>query len=538
MITATGVELRAGSRLLLDAATFRVAAGRPGRPGRAQRRRQDHADQGPRRRGASPPPGTVTRTRRGRLPAAGPAHRRPRRPRPRPHPVRPRARHDRARPARGRGRDGQRRRRDPRQGDAPLRPARGRVHRRAAATPPSPRPRRSPAASGLRRAGARPAAGTLSGGQRRRVELARILFSGAETLLLDEPTNHLDADSIVWLRDYLKAYKGGLVVISHDVELLDAVVNKVFHLDANRGRARRLQRRLEGLPRSSARPTSGAASASGQRREEGRRAAWPRPTRCAPRRPRPSRRRTWPRRAERLLSGLEGERVSDKVAKLRFPEPAPCGKTPLTRQRAVAVLRLAGGLHRRRPRHRPRLPRRRPRPQRRRQDDPAADARRRRHPRHRRGRAGPRAEDRLLRPGAREPRRRPHGAREHEVGRARPRRDRGAQGARLVPVQRRRRRQAGRRALRRREDPALAGHARRVVGQRAAARRAHQQPRPGLPRGDPRRAADLQGRRRAGHATTRAPSRRSSPSASCSCPTASRTSWAPTTSTSSRWPDR
>ncbi|PZO99315.1 MAG: ABC transporter, partial [Dermacoccus nishinomiyaensis] len=75
---------------------------------------------------------------------------------------------------------------------------------------------------------------TLSGGQRRRIELARILFSGAQTLLLDEPTNHLDADSIHWLRDYLKAYKGGLIVISHDVELLDAVVTKVFHLDANR----------------------------------------------------------------------------------------------------------------------------------------------------------------------------------------------------------------------------------------------------------------------------------------------------------------
>ena len=75
---------------------------------------------------------------------------------------------------------------------------------------------------------------TLSGGQRRRVELARILFSGAQTLLLDEPTNHLDADSIAWLRDYLKVYSGGLVVISHDVGLLRAVVNKVFHLDANR----------------------------------------------------------------------------------------------------------------------------------------------------------------------------------------------------------------------------------------------------------------------------------------------------------------
>ncbi|MGH3578398.1 MAG: ATP-binding cassette domain-containing protein, partial [Mycobacterium sp.] len=55
---------------------------------------------------------------------------------------------------------------------------------------------------------------TLSGGQRRRVELARVLFGGAETLLLDEPTNHLDADSIVWLRDFLRAHQGSLVVIS------------------------------------------------------------------------------------------------------------------------------------------------------------------------------------------------------------------------------------------------------------------------------------------------------------------------------------
>src|SRR5699024_2988598 len=52
---------------------------------------------------------------------------------------------------------------------------------------------------------------TLSGGQRRRVELARILFSDADTLLLDEPTNHLDHDSIVWLRDFLKAYQGGFI---------------------------------------------------------------------------------------------------------------------------------------------------------------------------------------------------------------------------------------------------------------------------------------------------------------------------------------
>src|SRR6266567_6988177 len=71
---------------------------------------------------------------------------------------------------------------------------------------------------------------TLSGGQRRRIELARILFGGASTLLLDEPTNHLDADSITWLRDFLRAHSGGLIVISHDGSLLEHVVNKVWHL--------------------------------------------------------------------------------------------------------------------------------------------------------------------------------------------------------------------------------------------------------------------------------------------------------------------
>jgi ATPase subunit of ABC transporter with duplicated ATPase domains len=75
---------------------------------------------------------------------------------------------------------------------------------------------------------------TLSGGQRRRIELARILFSDAETMILDEPTNHLDADSVVWLREFLKGYQGGLIVISHDVELVGDTVNRVFYLDANR----------------------------------------------------------------------------------------------------------------------------------------------------------------------------------------------------------------------------------------------------------------------------------------------------------------
>lgn len=71
----------------------------------------------------------------------------------------------------------------------------------------------------------------LSGGERRRVELARILFAGSDMLLLDEPTNHLDIDAKTWLLNFLRNYKGALLVISHDLELLDEAITRVLHLD-------------------------------------------------------------------------------------------------------------------------------------------------------------------------------------------------------------------------------------------------------------------------------------------------------------------
>jgi ATPase subunit of ABC transporter with duplicated ATPase domains len=73
--------------------------------------------------------------------------------------------------------------------------------------------------------------GVLSGGERRRVELARILFAGSDVLCLDEPTNHLDVDAKVWLLGFLRQYRGALLVISHDLELLDEAITRVLHLD-------------------------------------------------------------------------------------------------------------------------------------------------------------------------------------------------------------------------------------------------------------------------------------------------------------------
>lgn len=74
----------------------------------------------------------------------------------------------------------------------------------------------------------------LSGGERRRVELARILFAGSDLLLLDEPTNHLDSDAKTWLMGFLRGYRGALLVISHDLGLLDEAITRILHLDESR----------------------------------------------------------------------------------------------------------------------------------------------------------------------------------------------------------------------------------------------------------------------------------------------------------------
>ena len=170
---------------------------------------------------------------------------------------------------------------------------------------------------------------TLSGGQRRRVELARILFSDAETLLLDEPTNHLDADSIVWLREFLRSHKGGLVVISHDVGLLEATVNRVLHLDATRAvmdvynvgwKTYLEQREADERRRKRERANAERKASTLQAQADRMRYKATKATAA----------QNMEKRAQKLLAGLEDVRKHDRVAKLRFPDPAPCGKVPLT----------------------------------------------------------------------------------------------------------------------------------------------------------------------------------------------------------------
>lgn len=73
--------------------------------------------------------------------------------------------------------------------------------------------------------------GKLSGGQKTRVELCKILLSDTNLLLLDEPTNHLDIDSVEWLEDFLSSYQGAFIVISHDRFFLDRVTEKTFELE-------------------------------------------------------------------------------------------------------------------------------------------------------------------------------------------------------------------------------------------------------------------------------------------------------------------
>jgi ATPase subunit of ABC transporter with duplicated ATPase domains len=167
----------------------------------------------------------------------------------------------------------------------------------------------------------------LSGGERRRVELARILFAGSDLLLLDEPTNHLDVDAKQWLMKFLVGYRGALLVVSHDLSLLDRSITRVLHLDEGelieyRGtyshyresRKRDEERRTKVAARQSAEIERLRALADSMRHSTEKRAR---------------KARTLDTRVERLRSTQVTVGRRERRYRVRFPEPPHSGRVSL-----------------------------------------------------------------------------------------------------------------------------------------------------------------------------------------------------------------
>ena len=361
-----------------------------------------------------------------------------------------------------------------------------------AATRPTPRSGASPPASASAPDRLDLPITALSGGERRRVELTRILFAGSDLLLLDEPTNHLDIDAKQWLMQFLRSYRGALLVISHDLELLDQAITRVLHLDEGelieyRGtysqylvaRARPTRERRTKL---AARQTSEidrlktlADSMRGQTEKRARTA------------------KTLDHRVEKLAANRVTAARAERKVRVRLPEPPRAGRV------ALEVADLAKAFGRKTV-----------------FEDVTFDV----------GRG-----ERMLVLGLNGAGKTTllktlvgeleadlgtvslghevslgYYAQEHEGIRARPQRARAharrERRARPVPPVAARHVRAARRdrvpgrehALGRREDEARAHDARRRPPQPAAARRAHQQPRPAVARRDRRRAAHVEGR--------------------------------------------
>ena len=168
---------------------------------------------------------------------------------------------------------------------------------------------------------------TMSGGQRRRVELARILFAETDMLLLDEPTNHLDLDAKAWLMEWLAGYEGSLLVVSHDLPLLDESITSVLAVDHGSLEPYRgnysyylTERELRHEQRVRERKHQDEKIA---RLEEGIRRFKGRSEKMA------KRARSWETRVDKLKAkrveiGKKGRRVA-----LQFPQPLQSGRTPL-----------------------------------------------------------------------------------------------------------------------------------------------------------------------------------------------------------------
>jgi ATPase subunit of ABC transporter with duplicated ATPase domains len=176
--------------------------------------------------------------------------------------------------------------------------------------------------------------GALSGGERRRAELVRILFGGSDLLLLDEPTNHLDADARTWLLQFLRGYRGGLLVVSHDLDLLDEAITRVVHIDRDAEDATGVLVEYKGTysqylvarARDQERQSTIAAR---QTKEIARLSA-----RADAMRGQSAKRARMARNFDGRVARLEADRVAGPARKrtlaVRFPTPPAAGRTVLT----------------------------------------------------------------------------------------------------------------------------------------------------------------------------------------------------------------
>ncbi len=185
--------------------------------------------------------------------------------------------------------------------------------------------------------------GVLSGGERRRVELSRILFAGSDVLLLDEPTNHLDIDAKTWLLQFMRNYRGALLVISHDLELLDEAITRVMHLDRpgeeNLGNLVEYKGTYTQYKTSRARDEELLAKrALLQTREIARLQTF------VDRFGAKASKASMAHSKEKQIARIEAQRVEvgpgDRTLRMKFPDPPACGSTVLT---ATRLAKAYGG---------------------------------------------------------------------------------------------------------------------------------------------------------------------------------------------------
>jgi ATPase subunit of ABC transporter with duplicated ATPase domains len=174
--------------------------------------------------------------------------------------------------------------------------------------------------------------GALSGGQRRRVEVVRILFAGSDVLLLDEPTNHLDADAKGWMLDFLASYRGALIVISHDLDLLDEAITRVIHLDRGGDTATGVMHEYKGtytqyLKAREADEVRSAKEIAQQAKEIERLQTIV--DRFGAKATKASMAHSLEKRIDRLKENAPDQVAARKVLKLKLPEPPHCGRTVL-----------------------------------------------------------------------------------------------------------------------------------------------------------------------------------------------------------------